>query len=86
MFSIFPLIFTFPIEEGLTIEDRQATNIGIAGVVSEGIVTMIIGKLIEWVSVNMLFYSISFFALVMWLIRHYSLQLVDAQKQAIQSN
>jgi fucose permease len=34
MSSVFPLVFTFPIEEGLVIEDAQATNIGIASVVA----------------------------------------------------
>lgn len=34
MSSVYPLIFTFPIEAGLVIEDSQITNIGIAGVVS----------------------------------------------------
>lgn len=66
------------------IEDSQITNIGIAGVVSEGVLTMIVGKLMEWIHVYMLFYSICLFTLAMWLIRLYSLELIDKQKRSME--
>ena len=43
MSSIFPLVFTFPIEAGLVIDDPQATNIATAGVIAEGVLTMLVG-------------------------------------------
>lgn len=45
---------------------------------------MIIGKMMEWIHVNMLFYSIAIFTAVMWLLRYYSLGLIDKQKQEME--
>jgi hypothetical protein len=39
-----------------------------------------IGKLMEWIHVNMLFYSITLLAAVMLWIRYYSLILIEKQK------
>lgn len=85
MSSIYPLVFTFPIEEGLIIENSQATNIGIAGVVSEGVLVMIVGKMMEWIHINMLFYSLTVCAVILWLLRFYSLCLIENQKKKIQN-
>ncbi len=85
MSSIYPLVFTFPIEEGLIIENSQATNIGIAGVVSEGVLVMIVGKMMEWIHINMLFYSLTVCAVILWLLRYYSLHLIENQKKKIQN-
>lgn len=69
MSSIYPLIFSFPLEKGLILESRQTTNIVMAGVVSEGVLTMFVGVLMEWIHVNMLFYSLSLVALLMWMLQ-----------------
>ncbi len=37
----------------------------------------------EWIHVYMLFYAICIFTLVMWLIRYYSLELIERQKSSI---
>lgn len=47
-----------------------------AGVVSEGIVTMLVGFLMLWIHVDMLFYSLIVIALVMWLTRLQSMHLI----------
>lgn len=39
-----------------------------------------IGKLMEWIHANMLFYSITLLAAVMLWIRYYSLILIEKQK------
>lgn len=77
MSSIYPLIMTLPLEKGLNVEDGQTANIVMAGVVSEGILTMFVGWLMDWFSPNMLFYSLSIFALLMYFIRLYCLYLID---------
>lgn len=47
--------------------------------VAEGVLTMMIGKLMEWIHVNMLFYSISLLGILMLWIRYYSLSLISEQ-------
>ena len=74
--SIYPLIFTFPIEGGLTIDNNQATNIGTAGVISEGVLTMIVGLLMQYFHVNMLLFSLTFIALLLWILREVSLKFI----------
>jgi len=86
MSSIYPLIMTLPLEKGLNVEDGQTANIVMAGVVSEGLLTMFVGWLMDWFSPNMLFYSLSFFALLMWFIRLYCLKLIDRQLDSLKSS
>ncbi len=50
-----------------------------AGVVSEGILTMFVGALMEWIHVNMLFYSLGLVALLMWVLQSYSMGLIEQQ-------
>lgn len=71
MSSIYPLVFTYPIENGLQLLESQTTNIVMCGVVAEGVLTMLVGILMELVHVNMLFVSLSFMAMIMWLLRLY---------------
>lgn len=47
-----------------------------AGVVSEGILTMFVGTLMDWIHLNMLFYSLSLVAFIMWLLHKYSMRLI----------
>lgn len=83
--SIYPLIFAFPLEHGLTIEDGQTANIVMTGVVSEGILTMFVGALMNWIHVNMLFYSLSVVALIMWFLLKGSMHLIYSQKEQLKS-
>ena len=76
MSSIYPLILTVPIEAGLALEEHQTSNIVMVGMISEGVLTMCVGWLMKWFHVNMFFYSLIFFALMMWFIRLYSLYLI----------
>jgi hypothetical protein len=57
-----------------------------AGVVSEGMLTMFVGWLMDWLSPNMLFYSLSTFALLMWFIRLICLELIDRQLESLKSS
>ena len=86
MSLIYPLILVFPIEAGLALEDSQTSNIVMAGVVSEGILTMFVGWLMKWFHVNLLFYSLTFFGLAMWIIRSYCLKLIDKQLKSLQES
>ena len=79
MSLIFPLVFTYPIESGLNIEETQTANIIVAAVLGEGILTMFVGKLMETFGPNMLFWSIIVVAVVMWLLRYYSVILIEKQ-------
>ena len=55
-----------------------------AGVVSEGILTMMVGWLMNLIHVNMLFYSLSFFGLLMWILRIYCLNLIQKQVKELE--
>ena len=67
-------------------EDNQTANILMAGVVAEGVLTMFVGWLMSWIHPNMLFYSLSFFGLLMWFIRLYCLHLIDKQLEELDKN
>ena len=86
MSSIYPLILTFPIEAGLSIDDSQTSNIVMAGVVSEGVLTMLVGWLMELFHPNMLFYALTAVAALMWFIRLFSLQLIGRQTKDLQES
>ena len=86
MSSIYPLILTVPIEKGLVLENTQTSNIVMAGVISEGMLTMCVGWLMKWFHVNLFFYSLIFFGLAMWFIRLYSLHLMDIQIKSLKEN
>jgi xanthine/uracil permease len=86
MSSIYPLVFSFPIESGLNLEEHQTTNIVMAGVIAEGVLTMFVGILMDWFSVNMLFYALSLVACVMWIVRYYCVTLIDNQKIRIKND
>lgn len=47
---------------------------------------MFVGSLMDWISVNMLFYSLSFVSLVMWLVLKYSLHLISKQQIIIKNS
>jgi fucose permease len=85
MSVIYPIIFTFPLENRLSLEDSQTANIVTAGVLSEGLLTMFVGLLMQWVHINVLFYSISVVAVLMWLLRKYCLHLIEQQKNKVES-
>ena len=84
--SIYPLILTFPIEAGLNLEDKQISNIVMAGVISEGVLTMSVGWMMKYFHVNSLFYSLLFFAIAMWLTRLYCLHLINKQLESMRIN
>ena len=86
MSILYPLILVFPIEAGLALADSQTSNIIMTGVISEGILTMFVGWLMELFHVNMLFYSLTFFALLMWFIRRFCLHLMDQQMTSLKEN
>ena len=83
MSVIYPIVFTFPIEEGLTLLDSQSSNIITAGVISQGILTSLVGYLMQRIHINVLFVSLSVTAILMLVIRHFCLQLIQKQKKDI---
>ena len=86
MSLIYPLILSFSIEEGLSVEDTQTSNIIMAGVISEGILTMAVGWLMEAIHENMLFYSLSLFGVVMLFIRTFCMGLISQQVIFLKGN
>ena len=78
---MYPLIMSFPVEEGLVILEEQTANIVIVGVVSEGILTALVGKLMSWVHPDMFFYSLIMMSVAMWLICRYCFHLIRKQKE-----
>ena len=78
--SMYPLIMSFAVEEGLNIEEHQTANILIAGVLSEGVLTTLVGVLIDWIHPNMFFYCLVAFSGMMWLVYQYCFHLIHDQK------
>ena len=72
--SMYPLIMSFAVEEGLTIEDGQIATILLVGVLSEGILTTLVGQLIDWFHPNILFYSLLVFSMGMWLVFRFAMR------------
>ena len=56
----------FTVEEGLIIDESQTANILLVGLLAEGILTTLVGKLIRWIHPNLMFYSLTVFAFNMW--------------------
>jgi len=79
MSVIFPLVFTYPIESGLNIEETQTANIIVAAVLGEGIIAAFAGYLMEIKGPNMLFWSLIVTFIVMWILRYQSLILIEKQ-------
>lgn len=75
--SIYPLIFSFPLEQGFTLEDSQTTNIVTTGLISEGIMTALAGVLMHWLDLNMFFFSLCFMTLAMFVLEKYCVRLID---------
>ena len=48
-----------------------------AGVISEGILAMVVGWLMEMIHENMLFYSLSLFGVIMLLLRNFCMGLIN---------
>jgi hypothetical protein len=48
--------------------------------------TMLVGWFMDWIHINMLFYSLTVFAIAMWLLRLYGLHLITVQKQEMAVN
>ena len=86
MSLLYPLILSFPIEEGLSVEDTQTSSIIMAGVISEGILTMAVGWLMEMIHENMLFYSLSLFGVAMLLVRTFCMDLIYKQLLMLKGN
>jgi hypothetical protein len=76
MSVIFPLVFTYPIESGLKIEEHQTTNMIVFAVLGEGILTMFAGKLMEIFGPNMLFWFIIVICIIMWFLRYVSIIVI----------
>jgi FHS family Na+ dependent glucose MFS transporter 1 len=70
MSSLYPLVFSINNEFGMSLQDYQTGNIVTCGVVAEGILTMFVGMLMEWIHINMLFYSLIVIAAIMWIDRY----------------
>ena len=71
----------FPVEEGLVILEEQTANIVIVGVVSEGILTPSVGKLMSLVHPDMFFNSLIVMSVAMWFICRYCFHLIRKQKE-----
>ena len=69
MANMYPLTFSIPSEFGWRLNEHQANNIISGGVIGEGVLTMITGKLMDWLFIDMLFVFIIGVAVVMWLCR-----------------
>lgn len=69
MSVLYPLVFIFPISKGLRLKDHQTANIVNSGVIAEGILTTIVGILMSRIHINVLFYSLTIIAGLMWLVR-----------------
>ncbi len=79
MSVIYPLVFTLPIEGGLRLEESQTTNISMGGVVAEGLITMVVGILMEKIGIDTLFYTIILLVIIMYIDRLVCLYLIKQQ-------
>jgi hypothetical protein len=86
MSSVYPLIFAFPLEQGFVLEDSQTTNIVMVGLVSEGLLTMVVGALMNSIHLNVFFYYLSLATLGMGGLYQYYMHLIEDEKEYIEEN
>ena len=60
------------------------SNIVMAGAISEGVMTMLVGWLMSIIHINMLFYYITILAVIMLLNHIYCNTLIAEQKESLQ--
>ena len=70
MSSLYPLVISLSSEFGMSLKEKQTGNIVTCGVIAEGILTMFVGILMEHIHINILFYALIVFAVIMWIDRY----------------
>ena len=78
MANLYPLVLSVCNEWGWRLNKHQANNIIAGGVVGEGVLTMLAGKMMEWFFLDMLFYCVLLMAALMWLCRSLCISMAQS--------